>query len=192
MKGAIIILIIVLVLMSGALLWYRDLARDFREKWLQVLLKKKYLRRPMGWKPKIYVASSWRNNVQPYVVKVLREAGYEVYDFKNPPQRAGFGWEQIGHNWQNWSMEQFRAALKHPLAEAGFKSDFEAMQDADVCVMVMPCGRSAHTEAGWMAGAGKQVFAYIYEMAEPELMYKVFDGIATDKRELLDLLKYVS
>ena len=33
---------------------------------------------------KIYVASSWRNREQPSVVKALREAGHEVYDFRNP------------------------------------------------------------------------------------------------------------
>ena len=33
---------------------------------------------------KIYVASSWRNAQQPAVVARLREAGHEVYDFRNP------------------------------------------------------------------------------------------------------------
>lgn len=40
---------------------------------------------------KIYVASSWRNNRQPDVVKFLRDLGHEVYDFKNPkPGDDGF------------------------------------------------------------------------------------------------------
>ena len=32
---------------------------------------------------KIYVASSWRNQYFPDVVKILREYGHEVYDFRN-------------------------------------------------------------------------------------------------------------
>ena len=36
-------------------------------------------------KRKIYVASSWRNEYYPEVVAKLREAGHEVYDFRNPP-----------------------------------------------------------------------------------------------------------
>ena len=36
-------------------------------------------------KHKIYVASSWRNEYYPEVVEKLREAGHEVYDFRNPP-----------------------------------------------------------------------------------------------------------
>ena len=34
-------------------------------------------------------------------------------------------------------------------------------------MLVLPCGRSAHTEAGWMCGAGRRVIAYIPEMGEP-------------------------
>ena len=33
---------------------------------------------------KIYVASSWRNERHPGVVELLRIAGHEVYDFRNP------------------------------------------------------------------------------------------------------------
>ena len=32
---------------------------------------------------KIYVASSWRNVFYPDVVQRLRDAGHEVYDFRN-------------------------------------------------------------------------------------------------------------
>ena len=47
--------------------------------------------------------------------------------------------------------------MKHPLAEKQFAADLEALEWADACVLVPPCGRSAHTEAGWMAGRGKKV-----------------------------------
>ena len=70
-----------------------------------------------------------------------------------------------------------------------FKADLEALEWADTCVLVLPSGRSAHTEAGWMAGAGRRVFVYIPEMQEPELMYKLFDGVFGSLDELLDALK---
>jgi len=133
---------------------------------------------------KIYVASSWRNFYQPGVVDYLRLSGHEVYDFKNPPGRAGFGWEQIAANWQEWTTEQYRKALEHKLAVEGFKSDFDAMQWADVCVLVLPCGRSAHSEAGWMKGAGKRVYVLVPTRQEPELMYKLYDGIYSRIEEL--------
>ena len=105
---------------------------------------------------KIYVASSWRNEFQPEVVKTLRALGHEVYDFRNPPHgRGGFQWSSIGEDWLEWSAEQYRENLNHPIAEAGFKSDLDAMLACDVCVLVLPCGRSAHTEAGWYSAAGE-------------------------------------
>jgi nucleoside 2-deoxyribosyltransferase len=62
------------------------------------------------------------------------------------------------------------------------------MEDCDTCVLVLPCGRSAHTEAGWFAGKGKKVIAYIPQKEEPELMYKLFSGVATSLDELLAMI----
>lgn len=129
-------------------------------------------------KLKIYVASSWRNEFQPAVIIALKEMGHEVYDFRNPTEgNYGFAWSDIDPNWENWTTEEYKEALKHPIAEAGFKLDFDAMKWADICLMVLPCGRSANTEAGWMKGVGKKVYIYQPYKQEPELMYKLYDGI---------------
>jgi hypothetical protein len=125
---------------------------------------------------KIYVASSWRNTVQPLVVEAFRNIGHIVYDFKNPPEVTGFAWSEIDENWQDWSTGDYAAALEHPRAVQGFEADFGAMLEADICILVLPCGRSAHTEAGYMSGDGKPVFVYVPAPIEPELMYKVFAG----------------
>ena len=127
---------------------------------------------------RIYVASSWRNRYYPEVVKQLRERGHQVYDFRNPPHGGnGFHWTDVDKNAPNWSLKEYVEGLHHPLAERQFEADMVALKQADVCVLVLPCGRSAHTEAGWMAGAGKKVIVYIPEMQEPELMYKLFDAV---------------
>ena len=138
---------------------------------------------------RIYVASSWRNPYFPEVVTRLREAGHEVYDFRNPPHGgAGFHWTDIDPNAPEWTFAQYAEGLHHPLAERQFQADIDALTWADTCVLVLPCGRSAHTEAGWMAGAGKRVLAYLPEMVEPELMYKLFDGVAGSLEELVEKL----
>ena len=132
---------------------------------------------------RIYVASSWRNAYFPEVVRRLREAGHEVYDFRNPPQGGhGFRWTDIDPDCAEWTFAQYAEGLTHPAAERQFANDIDALEWADTCVLVLPCGRSAHTEAGWMAGAGKKVVVYIPERVEPELMYKLFDGV-TDSLE---------
>ena len=139
---------------------------------------------------KIYVASSWRNEYQPQVVDLLRSLGHDVYDFRNPPNGSGgFAWSDIDKNWENWTTEEYVEALKHPLAEEGFTSDFDGMKWADCCVMVLPCGISANTEAGWMKGAGKTVYVYTPIKQEPELMYKIYDGIIANNDELYQIFK---
>jgi len=126
---------------------------------------------------KIYVASSWRNEHQQSVVKELRDNGHEVYDFKNPEPYTGFSWSEIDPNWENWTNQEYFKSLTHPRAEQGFNSDFNAMKWADVCVLVLPCGRSAHTEAGWMQGQDKPTVVLIEGENEPELMYKIYSCI---------------
>lgn len=138
---------------------------------------------------KIYVATSWRNKYFPAVVEALRAKGHEVYDFRNPPHGGnGFHWTDIDEKALEWSFDEYSEGLHHPKAERQFKADLEALEWADTCVLVLPSGRSAHTEAGWMAGAGRRVFVYIPEMQEPELMYKLFDGVAGSMEDLLEAI----
>ncbi len=139
----------------------------------------------------IYVASSWRNPYQPEVVQLLKELGHGVYDFRNPaPGNKGFAWSEIDTDWEQWTTEEYLKALQHPIAGAGFKCDFDAMKWADACVMILPCGRSANTEAGWMKGAGKKVFVYSPIKQEPELMYKIYDGIFCNEKELIEEFRH--
>lgn len=140
---------------------------------------------------KIYVASSWRNLYQQGVVKGLRDAGHEVYDFRNPyPGNKGFSWSQIDENWKYWTTEEYFKALCSNVAEDGYKNDFDAMQWADTCVLVLPSGRSAHLEAGWFVGAGKSLHVLIPvpESIEPDLMYKMADGMCVELEDLVNEL----
>ncbi len=140
---------------------------------------------------RIYIASSWRNPYYPKVVKRLRQEDHDVYDFRNPPHGGtGFHWTDIDENAPNWTFEQYAEELTHPLSERQFAADLEALQKSYTCVLVLPCGRSAHTEAGWMAGAGKRVIAYILKMVEPELMYKLFDKVVGNLEDLVKSLEY--
>jgi hypothetical protein len=137
---------------------------------------------------RIYAASSWRNTHQPQVVQALRDAGHEVYDFRNPrPGDNGFRWVDIDPNHQHWTPAAFCEALQHPIAEASFQSDWGGMEWADVGVLILPCGRSAHLEAGYFVGAAKYLFILIPPgvQIEPELMYLMSDRICLSLDELI-------
>jgi hypothetical protein len=138
---------------------------------------------------KIYLASSWRNSDQPSAVAALREAGHEVYDFRNPPNNIpGFRWSELDPSWEDWSAMDYREKLQYPLAQRGFNSDFDGMKWADIGVLLLPCGRSAHLELGWMAGYGKHTIIWTRDGQEPELMALLADKICVSLDEVLQSL----
>jgi hypothetical protein len=138
---------------------------------------------------KIYVASSWRCSNQPTVVAALRDAGHSVYDFRNPaPDKHGFHWSEIDPHWKQWAGADFLEGINHPIAQAAFDTDMNALKEAEICVLVMPCGRSAHLEAGYAIGVGKRTYILLEpdQPGESELMYKMADGIFTSLKDLVE------
>lgn len=152
-------------------------------------------RKPLGNEPsrgkRIYVASSWRNAQHPGVVTALREQGHEVYDFRNPKDgNNGFSWREIDPDWMGWSPAAYARLIHHPIAHAGFLLDKEALDWCDTCVLVLPCGRSAHLEAGYACGQGKRVIFYLQpEKFEPELMYLLGSALALTLDDVCTLVR---
>lgn len=143
---------------------------------------------------RVYVASSWRNAQQPDVVRTLRANGHEVYDFREPkPGQHGFSWHEIDPTIPRGPADlvlpaaDIVAMLRHPVAEDGFALDMGALEWCDACVLVLPCGRSAHLEAGWAAGAGKLTVGLLSD-GEPDLMWKMLDHLCWDLTEVVAIL----
>lgn len=142
----------------------------------------------------VYVASSWRNTFQPGVVELLRSVGLAVYDFRHPTKRdggldtgRGFSWSEVDPEWKSWGARDTVAALTHPVARLGFDSDMQALSACTTCLMVLPCGRSAHLELGWAAGAGRRTAVYFptpLSQGEPELMLAVAHNFIVGKDDL--------
>jgi hypothetical protein len=83
-----------------------------------------------------------------------------------------------------WHAPSFLAGLQHPIARAGFEKDMGALRWCQACVLVLPCGRSAHLEIGWAAGAGKRTIVMLDQFSEPELMYLMCDTLVVTSDEL--------
>ena len=154
---------------------------------------------PLNDPGRVYVASSWRCEMQQAVVLTLRAAGIDCYDFKHPaPGNEGFHWTEVMPSYPRVGpgspealadANEYVAALEHPIAVDGFASDFDAMNDCDTCVLVLPCGRSAHLELGWFVGQDKNTAILLDgPSVTPELMYKMVDYVAPS---LLDLLGWL-
>ena len=145
---------------------------------------------------KIYIASSWRCLYQPMVVERLRALGHEVYDFRGVGTGwgeleglvGGFSWSEVDPNYTNWPQDipAYLMGLEHPRAIEGFNRDMDALRSADCCILVNPCGQSAHAELGYAAGAGKLTAAWCPEIREPDLMLKMA-GFITSSWDAIEL-----
>lgn len=129
----------------------------------------------------IYVASSWRNRHFENIVDDLRSNGLDCYDFKRD-EGAKFGWHEVGVNSGEETFEHYQLGMKHSRVKAGFKSDSDAMTKATTCLLLLPCGRSAHLELGWMCGQNKNTAIWFPpdENVTPELMYGFVDFMSNN------------
>jgi hypothetical protein len=150
---------------------------------------------------RIYLASSWGNKFHSEVLQLLVDDEHKVYNFKdaNPidagvPVPTSFSWSELDKDYKNWTPIKYRdVLLKNARAQQGFMGDFRGMEWADICILLLPCGRSAHVEAGHMKGRSKRLIIYYHnnniEGFEPDLMYLLADNIVIGKEELLYTLK---
>lgn len=149
---------------------------------------------------RIYLASSWRNEQQPVVLEALRIAGHDVYDFRHPAGEGsdGFAWADIGHDighavFDTFSARELAKMLEHPRAAQAFHLDMGALIDCEACVLLAPCGNSAHLEAGWARGNGKPLIVFVPHpmKIKPELMYLMADHMVSTVPHLVELLELV-
>jgi nucleoside 2-deoxyribosyltransferase len=125
---------------------------------------------------KVYVASSWNNEVYPEVVEALRQAGHDVYDFRH---QGG-----SDSNPTEMPSDQLLDFLDEPKVRSIFKNDMDALVDSDAVVCVLPCGRSAHLELGYGIGAGKRTVLLWHDGDAPDIMHKAVDAIVFSVDEI--------
>lgn len=131
---------------------------------------------------KLYIASSWRNKNYENVLAGLRDQGHECYDFRHPsPGNHGFSWSKVAGKYKAIdAISDYLLWLQDPIAQQGFQLDKGALDWCEAGVLVLPCGRSAHSEAGYLAGQGKPVIVLLSPIDfEPELMYLLYHKCVT-------------
>lgn len=105
---------------------------------------------------KIYIASSWKNDVEAiHLADALRAAGHEVDCFCDTSTgRYVFHFSEVG------PLDEIDAItfLRDARAQRAYHEDKKHIDWADAVVMLHPCGKSSHLEAGYAVGAGKKLF----------------------------------
>ncbi len=136
---------------------------------------------------RIYVASSTKNKNQPHVVEQLRREGYDVYDFNNPTLYDG-----------DPCSDHRSACLKSDycsLRTRGnqlYKTHLDAILGCDALILLFPCGKQAHLEAGFAAGIKKRVFALFGSMEDRETMHGLIEYESTEVKDLIAKLRIVA
>ena len=132
----------------------------------------------------IYIVGSLAGERVELVANRLREAGHVVFD----------QWRAAGPKdfWADYAVRNgisFREALQMDFTETAFNFDMKYLSKADVGVLVMPAGRSAGLELGWLLGRGKPGYIlYDGEPERPDLMAKLATGVCFSVEELIEIL----
>ena len=104
---------------------------------------------------KIYIASSWKNeNVVFHLAKIVREWGYDVDCFSDiSTGRYVFHFSEIA----NADELDAISFLKDSRSQRAFTEDKKWLDWCDCVILVLPAGKSAHLEAGYVKGQNKKL-----------------------------------
>lgn len=122
----------------------------------------------------VYIIGSLRNPNIPLIGKALRKQGFDAFDSWYA------GGPKADDCWRDYTKLRgltYKEALRDWSARNIFEFDKRHLDRCDAAVMVMPGGKSAHLELGYMAGCGKKT--YILFDKEPK-RYDVMAQFATD------------
>ncbi len=140
---------------------------------------------------KVYVASSWKNEQHPEVVKALKRAGHDAYDFK--AAETAFRWDAFTPMQLSAPQRFCSEVLPSEMAQKAFVSDMAALRGADATVLVAPCGASAHLELGIAIGTGQLTIVLLDDpIKTPELMWLAADVIVESLDEACEALRPVA
>jgi hypothetical protein len=124
----------------------------------------------------IYIASSWNNaKFVNKLAEILRSWGHCVYSFTETFEgNHNFKWQDVP------GIEDMDGitCLHTNDSKKAFRCDKYFLDWADTCVLLNPCGRDAHLEAGYVKGKGGQLFI-LGEFPKREFsnMYHLADGL---------------
>lgn len=134
----------------------------------------------------IYLMGALRNPQIPAIGNTIRAAGFDVFDDWFAP-----GPETDTH-WRDYETARgndYLTAINGRAATNTFNFDLQNLQRCDAGVLVLPAGRSAHLELGWMIGQGKRGYVLYDNPERWDLMYKFAHGVFFDVDKLIEELK---
>lgn len=139
---------------------------------------------------KIYIATSWKNaDVALVMADLLRLDGHLVDCFCDEKSgRFVFDYREID-DCENLDAISF---LEDARSQKAFEEDKKWLDWAEIVLMILPCGNSAHLEAGYARGCGKKVYIFgHFKKGSFDVMYGFADNLFRSEQldELREILK---
>lgn len=132
---------------------------------------------------KIYIASSWQNkDIVLDLAELLKLLGHKVDCFCDEASgRYVFHFSEVG------DIEKINAIsfLEDHRTKKAFLEDKKWLDWCECLIMVLPCGNSAHLEAGYVVGQGKKLIIFgEFPMGQFDVMYGFADKLVKTIEEL--------
>ena len=133
----------------------------------------------------IYVASSPENRDHEDVVKTLSDAGYFVWNYRDPANGIGnFSFKPLTPK-EGWTAEGFENVIRSKDVSKAFWIDMNGLASADVLVALFPLDVSSSIKIGFAMGRRIPVIVVYDAIPKPELMIKMTPFRCVRKDELL-------
>jgi hypothetical protein len=132
-------------------------------------------------RPRLYLIGSLRNPEIPKIAKRLRGVGYDVFDewYSAGPRADDHLWEYAQARGLSYA-----DALKLPAARNAYLFDKRHIDASDAGVLVMPAGKSAHLELGYVC-RDKPGFVMLDAVPERlDIMYQFATAVCVGFDEL--------
>lgn len=132
---------------------------------------------------KLYLVGALRNPKVPVVGNRLRAIGYDVFD-----EWFGAGYE-ADTKWQEYEETRgrhYHEALYGREAVNIFQFDLRNLNDSAIGVLLLPAGKSAHLELGYLIGQGKPTYVLFDKVPDRwDVMYQFATKVFFDENELI-------
>ena len=140
-------------------------------------------------KAKLYIGGSLRNPQVLTIAQSLKEAQGEYLSVFADWMCAGPHADDAWRDYEKALGYSYIQALDRPAARNVFDFDKKHLDAADAFLLVLPCGRSAHMELGYMVGRGKKTCILIDDPERWDIMYQFADLVTDDIREVARWVK---
>lgn len=139
----------------------------------------------------VYVIGSLRNPRIPEIAGAIRAAGLDAFDdwFAAGPEA-----DDCWRDYERGRGHSYTEALKGFAARHVFEFDRTHLERAAAGLLVLPAGKSAHLELGWILGRGKPGFILLDEQHQEanfryDCMYQFADGVFDNLDDAIDAMK---